>query len=872
MTEETLQAFELPLANLIVEVYDGGFDDSGNYSGRGEMKMKNGVQYEGFFASGLFHGEGKITWPNSVEYTGTFMEGSITGKGTFKWPEGSVYSGDVLNGKRNGFGLFKCSGGQLYEGEWKNGLRHGKGTSSYCEGKSTTVYTGFWENGLRHGYGTMQYASGNIYEGYWFEDKKKGMGVMKWKDEISTYAGEWSNDLPNGKGEILWGNLGFSKLMTKQMSSTYRGECKDGEKSGVGSFIYADGSQYTGEWYMDTKHGKGVAVLGNGTVEATTFQLGQNVKDKSTNATAFPATTTEVSKEVKKKKSLNISPAPMDKKSILADQGDKSGNKDMKLHLLDILQALPQVNTPNGNNADDGDLYNKPKVFLNVPPGRDGSSFSFSDVQEEIERICLRYNGILKKTYFNLMNSSTWDSRTSSLVEMIKGDKEAEEKFSEIEKAIATSIIDHQKFQSASLSSLKKLVREVELIGRDFSFYDMNACLVAMQANRKSLADNSFIEGRLTAGDLSDIVAAVGQENAQDPLGQSEIKAPALENIVGGSVGPTSLKENEQFEKPLSEWDFYNLLLRCYIVSAYRKGLYTSVQEKLEGQYGSSENPATTLSSFPMDIMDITRQSFDALFSKVQKNDIPSFLEAISSLEVQAVLREQKGFFKNLWKQILDSAAKDGISEYCGDDSVAQMRHVVRFFMNMKETCFATDTTTNNFIEILNDKELSKKKEEVVEVPVESTEGEEGEAAEAAADAEAAPEEGKETEVVEESTELVSTIPLASLIPTYSILNNLVNYEDFCEIFCKVIASDIWTYQKPVPATVETEETVDGEETPASEEAAIKAVDESKSTEAEGEVEGKGDAETGGEAEIKIPLTMRELMLERLVLFSENFE
>jgi hypothetical protein len=716
------------------------------------------------------------------------------------------------------------------------------------------------------------------------------MGVMKWKDEISTYAGEWSNDLPNGKGEILWGNLGFSKLMTKQMSSTYRGECKDGEKAGMGSFIYADGSQYTGEWHMDTKHGKGVAVLGNGTVEATTFQLGQNVKNKSINA--FPAATTEGGKEPKKKKSPSKSPAPMDKKSILADQGDKAGNKDMKLHLLDILQSLPQASSADGSDNDDSEtLTGKPKVFLNVPSTQDGSSFSLNDVQEEIERICLRYNGILKKTYFNLMNTSTWDSRNTSLAEMIKGGKEAEEKFSDMEIAIATSIVDHQKFQSASLSSLKKLVREVDLIGRDFSFYDMNACLVAMQSNRKSLADNSFVEGRLTAGDLSQIVSVVGQENAQDPLvgsrqslGQKEITAPALENIVGGSVGPTTLKENEQFEKPLSEWDFYNLLLRCYIVSAYRKGLYTSVQEKLEGQYESSENPATILSSFPLDITDITRQSFDDLFNKVQNNDIPSFLEAISSLEVQSVLGEQKAFFRKLWTQILDSAAKDGVHEYCGDASVAQMRHVVRFFLNMKETCFAADTTTNNLIEILNDKELSKKKEEEVEVHVEAAEGEEGEGAEAAAAAEETPvpaegveesEETKEAEVVEESTELVSTIPLASLIPTYSILNNLVNYEDFCEIFCKVIASDVWTYQKPVPAPIEAEEGAEGaegEETPAGDEVASEAMDESKTTDAaDGGAEGKGDAEASGEAEVKIPLTLRELLVERLVLFSENF-
>jgi len=76
MAEDTIvdthvqDVIEPTLANLIVTNYDGGFDDSGRYSGSGFAETDSGCEYEGEFANGLFHGTGRLSWKDGVVYEG----------------------------------------------------------------------------------------------------------------------------------------------------------------------------------------------------------------------------------------------------------------------------------------------------------------------------------------------------------------------------------------------------------------------------------------------------------------------------------------------------------------------------------------------------------------------------------------------------------------------------------------------------------------------------------------------------------------------------------------------------------------------------------------------------------------------------------
>jgi hypothetical protein len=284
------------LTQIVVASYEGDLSESGKYDGVGYAVMDNECIYEGFFKNGLFHGKGRFTWTDNVAFEGDFEYGQMIGKGVYEWSDGSTYEGSIKNGKRHGKGVFRCSAGQLYEGDWMNGRRHGSGVMSYNEEK-TIVYTGEWANGLREGYGLMRYFSGNTYEGQWKLDKKCGRGAMLWKSSDEVYIGDWHDDKPHGFGEHIWGDGANSKALTKQMCNIYRGEWRNGQRNGVGTFFYSNGSQYTGNWVNNFKEGEGVLVHPNGRIF-----YGEFMKDRIVAPTEAARSTPDITAQMK----LNI--------------------------------------------------------------------------------------------------------------------------------------------------------------------------------------------------------------------------------------------------------------------------------------------------------------------------------------------------------------------------------------------------------------------------------------------------------------------------------------------------------------------------------------------------------------------------------------
>ena len=70
--------------------------------------------------------------------------------------------------------------------------------------------------------------------------------------------GEWRAGLPDGQGELSWG--GGAAAPGLAGVNRYRGGWRAGQRAGVGSFEYADGSRFRGEWERNVKHGEGVYV------------------------------------------------------------------------------------------------------------------------------------------------------------------------------------------------------------------------------------------------------------------------------------------------------------------------------------------------------------------------------------------------------------------------------------------------------------------------------------------------------------------------------------------------------------------------------------------------------------------------------------
>jgi len=264
------------LTELIIKSYEGEKDDDGRFEGKGKAVFVDGNTYEGSFHLGMMHGKGLYTFFDGVVYNGDFFFNKITGSGTYKWPDTSSYTGEVKEGLRHGKGTF-ISPNQVttYEGEWVEGKREGMGTIYYDEEKAV-YYKGQWLANQRSGRGLVVYPSGNTYEGEWKANKKNGKGEMFWAGTNEKYTGNWKDDRQDGFGEHVWLSGNEAQLdkgdTTKQRCNLYSGQWVNGRRHGIGTFLYANGSQYHGCWEDNIKHGFGVFTYPDGHVYEGPFE------------------------------------------------------------------------------------------------------------------------------------------------------------------------------------------------------------------------------------------------------------------------------------------------------------------------------------------------------------------------------------------------------------------------------------------------------------------------------------------------------------------------------------------------------------------------------------------------------------------------
>ncbi|GMI40686.1 hypothetical protein TrCOL_g11824 [Triparma columacea] len=264
------------LTELIITSYEGEKDEDGRFEGKGKAVFVDGNVYEGGFHLGMMHGKGCYTFRDGVYYDGSFFYNKITGAGTYKWPDSSSYTGEVKDGLRHGKGTF-VSPDQVttYDGDWVSGKREGLGTIYYDEDKAV-YYKGQWVANQRSGKGLVVYPSGNTYDGEWKANRKNGKGEMFWADKNEKYSGDWKDDRQDGFGEHVWlaGNEAhFDKGdTTKQRCNLYSGQWVDGQRHGIGTFFYANGSQYHGSWENNIKQGFGVFTYPDGHVYEGGFE------------------------------------------------------------------------------------------------------------------------------------------------------------------------------------------------------------------------------------------------------------------------------------------------------------------------------------------------------------------------------------------------------------------------------------------------------------------------------------------------------------------------------------------------------------------------------------------------------------------------
>eukprot|EP00759_Apiculatamorpha_spiralis_P041660 PhF_6_TR40210/c0_g1_i2/m.59709 len=288
------------------EIYEGEWKEDERH-GQGTMHYLNGDVYTGEWSRGKKDGKGTMKFRHGDVLETTWKDDYQQSQGVMTYKNSDIYDGEWKNSVRHGRGIFFHSKSKsTYEGEFEKGLMHGKGRLQI---PGRFIFEGSFAYGERVK-GVMSYADGTCYEGEWKADKFHGKGVWWGPDDSAFYyggyaggvrsgtgclvemskniefCGEFANDVRNGiglrhdcnTGRIQCGMWkeneptvpfyegdwdaktftyhGFGRL-TLQNNDRYRGDWQYGKRHGHGEMQLNDGTEYVGEFLLDTMEGHG---------------------------------------------------------------------------------------------------------------------------------------------------------------------------------------------------------------------------------------------------------------------------------------------------------------------------------------------------------------------------------------------------------------------------------------------------------------------------------------------------------------------------------------------------------------------------------------------------------------------------------------
>jgi hypothetical protein len=132
---------------------------------------------------------------------------------------------------------------------------------------------------FRHGVGHLVLSNGDVYDGEFRFNVRKGHGVLCTRDGKKIYEGEWSCDLYQGKGTLHNVNNETSATLSQQVINyfdinksggfdqlfeNYTGDFINGHFEGHGVLQLVDGTTYSGEFRGGSLNGKATLQMTNG--------------------------------------------------------------------------------------------------------------------------------------------------------------------------------------------------------------------------------------------------------------------------------------------------------------------------------------------------------------------------------------------------------------------------------------------------------------------------------------------------------------------------------------------------------------------------------------------------------------------------------
>ena len=161
---------------------------------------------------------------------------------------------------------------------------NGEGVLVQMTDRGVTEYRGYFKKGLYDGFGRLSYEDEkSVYKGYWSMGKRDGRGSY-WDKKNNVYIGQWKNDRRNGQGVQAfavedWKEDKHTENWLKENTENYSGNFKNDVFYGYGTYRWADGTKYVGEWVANKKHGKGYFDYGNGYISKRVYEFDKRVSE-----------------------------------------------------------------------------------------------------------------------------------------------------------------------------------------------------------------------------------------------------------------------------------------------------------------------------------------------------------------------------------------------------------------------------------------------------------------------------------------------------------------------------------------------------------------------------------------------------------------
>lgn len=222
---------------------------------------------------------------SSVSWSDKCVQGDCkNGLGTYLWDSGDKYVGEFSNGLPNGEGLITTADGDIYKGGIKNSKFHGNGEWSRANGD---VYVGEFYDNDPHGSGVYEASDGRTIEGT-FTKGKLTAGILISQDgsatdvitgepvDRSSLANSNATDVvtaePVDRSSATNSKVNESEnrnSVIARQEYVLREECRFIEfiketelieadcKDGQGSFTWANGDKYVGEFQDGKRDGYG---------------------------------------------------------------------------------------------------------------------------------------------------------------------------------------------------------------------------------------------------------------------------------------------------------------------------------------------------------------------------------------------------------------------------------------------------------------------------------------------------------------------------------------------------------------------------------------------------------------------------------------